>query len=151
MNRTQKGAWFTLTVAILLLVFGAIIYSAMFSPGNMEVGTSLVKIWGWFILFFLAGGAALVHWKRRPSNVDFDERDIIVKKNAVLVAFFGLLILLFAAAIVPSFVAGDEGLIPVCLLPIVNLGVFLIVMLIYSVAVLLQYRWGEKGETGEKS
>ena len=144
MNRTQKGAWFTLAVAILLLVFGAIIYAAMFAPGSMTAGTELVKVWGWIILVFLAGGAALVHWKRRPSGVDFDERDNAVKKNAVLVAFVGLWIVLFAAGIVPSFVAGDEGSIPVCLLPVINIGVFLIVMLIYSVAVLVQYCWGDK-------
>ena len=144
MNRTQKGAWFTLTVAILLLVFGAIIYAAMFAPGNMTAGTGLVKIWGWFILVFLAGGTALVHFKRKPSDVDFDERDSVVKKNAVLVAFVSLLVLLFVSSIVPSFVAVDEGSIPVCLLPIINIGVFLVVMLIYSVAVLVQYCWGGK-------
>jgi hypothetical protein len=146
MNRTQKGAWFTLAVAILLIVFGAIIYAAMFAPGSMTTGTGLVKVWGWFILVFLAGGAALVHFKRKPSNVDFDERDNAVKKNAVLVAFIGLWIVLFFAGIVPSFVAGDESSIPTCLLPIINLGVFLIVMLIYSLAVLVQYCWGGKGE-----
>jgi hypothetical protein len=145
MNRTQKGAWFTLIVAILLVVFGVIIYTAMSAPGNMTAGTGLVKVWGWFILVFLAGGAALVRFKRKPSDVDFDERDNAVKKNAVLVAFIGLLILLFTASIVPSFVAGDTGSIPVCLLPIINLGVFLVVMLIYSVAVLAQYYLGSKG------
>jgi hypothetical protein len=146
MNRTQKGAWFTLIVAILLIVFGAIIYAAMFAPGSGATGTSLVKVWGWIILVFLAGGAALVHFKRKPSDVDFDERDSAVKKNAVLVAFVGLWIVLFTASIIPEFIAGDEGSIPTCLLPIINLGVFLIVMLIYSVAVLAQYYLGSKGE-----
>lgn len=149
MNKTQKGAWFTLVVAILLLVFGVIIYTAMFAPGNMTSGTGLVKVWGWFILVFLAGGAALVHWKRKPSGVDFDERDNAVKKNAVLAAFIGLWIVLFIAGVVPSFVAGDTGSIPVCLLPIINLGVFLFVMLIYSVAVLVQYGHRKKGENNE--
>jgi amino acid transporter len=146
MNKTQKGAWFTLTVAILLLVFGAIIYAAMFAPGSRTAGTGLVKVWAWLILVILAGGAALVHFKRKPSDVDFDERDNTVRKNAVLVAFVSLLVLLFASSIVPLFIVGDEGSIPTCLLPIINLGVFLIVMLIYSVAVLVQYCWGEEGE-----
>jgi hypothetical protein len=146
MNRTQKGAWFTLAVAILLLIFGAIIYATMFAPGGRMAGTGLVKIWGWIILVFLAGGAALVHFKRRASGVDFDERDSAVRKNAVLAAFVGLLILLFAAGIIPSFVAGDTGSMPVCLLPIINLGVFLVVMLAYSVAVLVQYGRGARGE-----
>ena len=145
MNRTQKGAWFTLVVAMLLIVFGAIIYAGMFAPGNRTAGIGPVKVWSGFILVFLAGGIAFVHWKRKPSNVDFDERDNSVRKNAVLVAFVSLWILLFAASIIPSFVAGDAGSMPVCLLPIINIGVFLIVMLIYSVAVLVQYNWRKKG------
>jgi len=144
MNKTQKGAWFTLTAAILLLVFGAIIYAAMFAPGDRMGGTGLVKVWGWIILVFLAGGAALVHFKRRASGVDFDERDNSVRKNAVIVAFVGLWIVLFAAGIIPSFIAGDTGSMPVCLLPIINIGVFLVVMLMYSVAILVQYCWGGK-------
>jgi len=146
MNKTQKGAWFTLGVAILLLVFLAIIYAGMFAPGGRMAGVGLVKVWSGFILVFLAGGAALVHWKRRPSEVDFDERDNTVRKNAVLVAFVGLWILLFAASIIPSFVAGDTGSIQVCLLPIINVGVFVVVMLIYSVAILVQYGLASKGE-----
>ena len=146
MNKTQKGAWFTLGVAILLIVFGAIIYAGMFAPGGRRAGLGLIKVWSGFILVFLAGGVAFVHWKRKLSNVNFDERDNSVRKNAVLVAFVGLWILLFAASIIPSFVAGDEGSIQVCLLPIINIGVFLIVMLIYSLAVLVQYGWGNKGD-----
>jgi uncharacterized membrane protein len=145
MNKTQKGAWFTLGVAMLLIVFGAIIYAGLFAPGGRMAGLGLVKVWSGFILVFLAGGVAFVHWKRKPSNVDFDERDNTVRKNAVLVAFASLWILLFASSIIPSFVAGDTGSIQVCLLPIINVGVFLIVMLVYSVAVLVQYGWREKG------
>jgi len=144
MNRTQKGAWFTCGVSVLLLVFGAIVFEAMFSPGSRMTGTGLVKVWIWFILVFLAGGAALVNRKRTPSNVEFDERDNSVRKNAVLAAFVSLWALLFAASIIPSFVAGDEGVMPVCLLPIINVGVFLVVMLIYSVAILIQYGGGGK-------
>jgi len=97
MNKTQKGAWFTLGVAILLLVFGAIIYAGMFAPGSRMAGTGLVKVWIWFILVFLAGGVAFVHWKRKPSNVDFDERDNSVRKNAVLAAFVSLWIVSISA------------------------------------------------------
>jgi len=78
----------------------------MFAPGSRMAGTGLVKVWIWFILVFLAGGVAFVHWKRKPSNVDFDERDNSVRKNAVLAAFVSLWIVLFAASIIPTFVAG---------------------------------------------
>jgi len=143
MNKTQKGAWFTLGVAMLLLVFLAIVFSGMFAPGGRTAGTGLVKVWIWFIL---AGGAALVHWKRKPSDVDFDERDTSIKKNAVLVSFVSLWILLFAVSIVPTAVLGQERAMPVCLLLHVNFGVFMIAVVAYSVAILVQYGWGNKGE-----
>ncbi|UCG58780.1 MAG: hypothetical protein JSU70_04550 [Phycisphaerales bacterium] len=149
MNRTQKGAWFTLGVSILILAFGAVVLRSMFAPGGRTAGVGLVRVWIWLILVFLAGGAALVHWKRRPSEVDHDERDQSIKKNAVLVSFVSLWVLLIAASIIPSFVAGDEGSIPVCLLPIINMGVFLLVMLVYSVSVLAQYKWGIKEKNHE--
>jgi len=147
MNRTQKGAWFTFGVAILLLTFGLIIFTQMFAAGATSI--KLVRIWLLVILFFMGISAVLLRIKQSRAEVDFDERDNSIKKNAVLVSFVSLWILLFAASIIPSFVAGDAGSIPVCLLPIINLGVFLIVMLVYSAAILVQYGWGIKEKSHE--
>ena len=147
MNRTQKGAWFTFGVAILLLTFGLIIFTQMFADGAASI--ALVRIWLLVILFFMGISAVLLRIKQSRAEVDFDERDNSIKKNAVLVSFASFCTLLFAAGIIPSFVAGDEGSIPVCLLPIINLGVFLIVMLVYSAAILVQYGWGIKEKNHE--
>lgn len=146
MNETQRAAWLTFGVALLLLAFGAIIFTSMFTPGDRSAGTKLVKVWIWVILAFLAGGIAFVHLKRRYSEVNCDERDNHIKKNAVLVSFVSLWVLLVAASLIPAFAVGDDGSMPVCLLPIINFAVFLIVLAVHSVAVLLQYRWREKGE-----
>ena len=147
MNKTQKGAWFTFGVAILLLTFGLIIFTQMFAAGATSI--TLVRIWMLVILFFMGISAVLLRIKQSRAEVDFDERDNSIKKNAVLVSFISLWVLLFAASIIPSFVAGDAGSIPVCLLPIINLGVFLIVMLIYSVSILAQYNWRIKEKNHE--
>ncbi len=147
MNRTQKGAWFTFGVAILLLTFGLIIFTQMFAAGATSI--KLVRIWLLVILFFMGISVVLLRIKQSRAEVDFDERDIYIRKNAVLVSFASFCTLLFAASIIPSFVAGDEGSIPVCLLPIINFGVFLIVMLIYSVSILAQYNWRIKEKNHE--
>ncbi len=147
MNRTQKGAWFTFGVSILLLTFGLIIFTQMFTPGATSI--TLVRIWLLVILFFMGISAVLLRIKQSRAEVDFDERDNSIKKNAVLVSFVSLWVLLFAASIIPGFVAGDAGSIPVCLLPIINFGVFLIVMLVYSVAILVQYGWRIKEKNHE--
>ena len=140
MNKTQKIAWFTFGVAILLLTFGLIIFTQMFAAGATSI--TLVRIWLLVILFFMGISVVLLRIKQSRAEVDFDERDNSIKKNAVLVSFVSLWVLLFAASIIPSFVAGDAGSIPVCLLPIINFGVFLIVMLVHSVAILVQYELG---------
>ncbi len=147
MNKTQKGAWFIFGVSILLLTFGLIIFTQMFAAGATSM--TLVRIWLLVILFFMVISAVLLRIKQSRAEVDFDERDNSIKKNAVLVSFVSLWVLLFAASIIPGFVAGDAGSIPVCLLPIINFGVFLIVMLIYSVAILVQYGWGIKEKNHE--
>ncbi len=147
MNRTQKGAWFTFGVAILLLTFGLIIFTQMFAAGATSI--KLVRIWLLVILFFMGISVVLLRIKQSRAEVDFDERDIYIRKNAVLVSFASFCTLLFTASIIPSFVAGDEGFIPVCLLPIINFGVFLIVMLIYSVSILAQYNWRIKEKNHE--
>lgn len=146
MNKTQRRALFTLSISILLIAFGVTIFNSMFTPGDRTAGVKLVKVWMWLILGVSVSGAVLVHWKRRTSEVDNDERDNAIKKNAVLVSFISLWVLLFTVSLIPGFVAGDAGSIPVCLLPIINMGIFLIAMLVYSVAILAQYGRGIKGE-----
>jgi len=148
MNKTQRRALFTLSISIVLIAFGVIIFTTTFTPGNRTTGSKLVKVWMWLILAVVAGGTAFVHWKRRASEVDNDERDKSIKKNAVLVSFISLWVLLFAASIIPCSIVEQEGSIPVTLLPIINFGVFLIAMLVYSVAILVQY--GRVGKNVEK-
>lgn len=148
MNKTQKRALFTLSISIMLIAFGVIIFNSMFTPGDRTTGVKLVKVWIWLVLAASVGGAVFAHRKQRASEVNNDERDNYIKKNAVLVSFVSLWFLMFAVSIIPGFVAGDTGSIPVPLLPIINMGVFLIAMLVYSVAILAQYGWG--GKDGEK-
>ena len=149
MNKTQKRALFTLSISIMLVAFGVIVFNSMFAPGDRTAGVKLVKVWMWLILAVVAVGTVFVYFKRRACEVDNDERDRYIKKNAVLMSFVSLWILLFASSLIPSFIAGDMGSIPVSLLPVINMGVFLVAMLIYSVAVLLQYSREIKGEDNE--
>ncbi len=146
MNRTQKGALFTLAVSVLLLAFGIIIFIAAFTPGSRTTGTGLAKVWSWIIILFIVVSLFFMRRKQSLAEPDADERDSIIKKNALTIAFISLCILLFVAGVIPSMIAGDQGEIPVCLLPVINMGVFLVAMLVYSAAVLIQYGRGIKGE-----
>ena len=140
MNRTQKGALFTSGIAILLLALGVVIIV------QTVTSVKLFRIWLFVILFFMTVSVVWLHIKQSRSEVDFDERDNAIKKNAVMVSFVSLWALLISASIIPTLIVGDEGAIPVFFLPIINFGVFLIVMVIYSVVILVQYARGAKGE-----
>ena len=146
MNKTQKGAWFTLAMSILLIIFlGCVLYE-MFTPGRPS--KSFVKFWALMVLGLIGFSLIWLRIKQSPAEVDSDERDELIKKRAVTASFVSVWILLVISSVAPGFITGDDGCISVYLLPIINLGVFLGVGLVYSVAVLVQYRRG--GKSGEK-
>lgn len=141
MNRTQKGALCTSGITILLLALGIVVI-----PVQTVTSVKVFRIWLWVISLFIILSVVLLRIKQSRAEVSFDERDNAIKKNAMLAAFISLWVLLIAASFIPNFIVGDNGAIPVCFLPIINFGVFLIVMLVYSVAILIQYSRGGKGE-----
>lgn len=140
MNKTQKSAWFTSGITLLLLALGVVI------PVQTVTSVGLFRIWLLVISLFIIISVVLLRIKQSRAEVDFDERDNAIKKNAVMVSFVSLWVLLIAASIIPNCIVGDEGAIPVCFLPVINFAVFLIVMLVYSVAILVQYGRGARGE-----
>jgi hypothetical protein len=146
MNEAQKGAWFTLGISMLLLAFGIIIFITMFTSGT--TGTGLLIFCSLLILTYMIVPIFFLRRKQGRAEVVVDERDNSIRKNAVLASFISIWILLFVASIIPLYVVGQYGSIPVILLPIINFGIFLIILLVYSVAILIQYGWG--GKDGEK-
>lgn len=146
MNKTQKGAVFTLAIAILLVGFAAAVLNTMLAAGDRFAGTRLVKFWSWLVVIFIFTGAVYLRKKQSPGEPDSDERDKLIKRKAVLASFVSVWIALAAATIFPMYVVGDEGSIPACMLPIINAGILLIALLVYPIAVLVQYGRGVKGE-----
>ena len=142
MNKTQKGAWFTLLMVVLLLVFLGYILLAMFTPG--EPPKTFAKFWSLLVLGLMVFSLIWLRIKQSPAEVGSDERDELIKKRAVTVSFVSVWILLIVSTIATMRVVGDNGSVTVYVLPILNFGVFLGVGLVYSVAVLVQYRRGGK-------
>jgi len=140
MNRTQKAAWFCLTMSALLLAVVVTIAVVAKMPRTLS--------WFWFLLTYGIMGLSLVFLRKRqsPVEVDLDERDKLIKKRAMLTCYFSIWGFFIATCTIPWLIVGPEGSIPVCVLPVILLGVFIIVMLVYSVAVLVQYGWRGKGE-----
>ena len=91
MNKTQKGAWFTLEVTVLLLAFSVIIFNGMFMP--MSEARRPVRIWSLLILLFMGISAVFLRMKQSPAEVDSDERDSLIKKRAVSACFVSVWII----------------------------------------------------------
>lgn len=147
MNKTQKTAWLNLIMIVLCIAIGIWIIVEVFILGRIPEGA--YRFWP-LIVFFLMIGASVIFLRKKqsPAEVDSDERDDLIKKRAALASFVSVWILLYATSVIPWFLFGPDGSIPVWLLPIINLGVLFAVMVIYSVAILLQYGW--RGKDGQE-
>ena len=135
-----------LATLLLFLVMGA--YMTVEIVVMRRVPDGLGRFF-WLPAFLLITGIAIyfIRRKQSPAEVDSDERDEVIKKRAVLAAFVSVWIVLLTLSVIPRFIVGPDGSIPIWLLPILNVGVFYIVFLVYSVAVLIQYSRQAKGQS----
>jgi hypothetical protein len=85
--------------------------------------------------------------KQSRLEVRLDERDKLIKKRALVIAYFTVWILLIAAFIISWLVVGREGSIPIIALGLMLYFVFLISSLVYFATTLVQY--GRGGGDGQ--
>ena len=142
MNKTQKGALVVLVLTIILLIFSITTPIAWFSDAPVLRIFPLV----FFVLTFAVMGLSIIFLrnKQSPSEVDYDERDLAIKRKALFASYITLWILVFLACIIPFGITDQRGTIPVSLLPPALFLMFTIVMLIYSLTILIQYGRGGK-------
>ena len=146
MNKTQKGALAVLVIITLLLIFSITIPIAWFNDVLILRRLPLLFL---FLAFVVMGLSIIFVGKKRGfCEVDSDERDAVIKRKAVFASYITLWILVFLACIIPFGITDQRGTIPVSLLPPALFLIYLITMLVYSVAVLVQYgRGGKKIKT----
>ena len=148
MNKTQKSAIFCLVTFLFCVVVMAYPFISIFILKSWPESL-FRRFWSMIAYFvFIAASIIFLRKKQSPAEPDFDERDDLIKKRAIMVSLVSVWILLAASCIIPRFILGDEGAIPVYVLTFINMGIFMIAMLVYNVAVLIQY--GRGGKDGEK-
>jgi hypothetical protein len=145
MNKTQRGAWFSLvgTIFAFTVVFYLIFRLAIQKKAPERFCLYLFPLI--FLLYIVAGIFFLLR-KQSPNEPDYDERDNQIKQKAWMAALISVGPLFLTASVIPQFFVGLDGTIPVWLLPIVTVGLLYPVLLVYSIAVLVQYGRGGKGE-----
>jgi len=147
MNKTQKTAIFCLATFLFSAVVMAYPFITIFIfkswPSCIIVTYLIVPV---FIVGTMASIFSL-RKKQSPFEPNSDERDELIKKRAVLVCLISVWILLIASYAILWHIVGLDGSIPLCILPLIYLGVFFAAMLVYNVAILVQYGW--RGKDGE--
>ena len=145
MNKTQKGAW--CNIAAITLVFASACY-LIYQIGIRHMTPSRTVCSITLFGFMLVTGLSFyfISKKQSPKEPDSDERDNQIKQKSWIAALISVPLIFLAASVVPQFFVGLDGSVPVWSLPIVTVLLFYIVLLVYSIAVLIQYTRGGKGE-----
>jgi len=143
-NRAQKIAWFTLVM--LAIAFGLSL--AAFGLAYFIFGLSARRAASGFGFIGIMGFSALAPllFKKDKDKVQLDERDLLIKRRAMLGAYSIFWPMFVLAAMVPFFVVGPNGTIPVVYLPWMVFGGMFVVMLVQAIATLEQYGWRRQGE-----
>ena len=145
MNKTQKSAWFCLATFLLGVAIIAYALMKIFLLKTLPEGFArFVLPLAYFV--FIVAAVLFMRKKQSPAEVDSDERDNVIKGKAVKISFVcGWILLAFISLFLELF-AGAGGTIPVWLWTIINVSVFMAVMLIYNVAILIQYGRNKDGQ-----
>lgn len=142
MNRAQKVAWFTLIVLASALGLSV----AVFCLGYFILGQPAHRAAAGFGFMGIMGlvGLTPILFKKDKTQVQCDERDVMIQRNAVVVAYATFWVLFVAAAMIPCFIAGPNGTITVSYLPWMVFGGMFVVMLVQALVTLKQYGWTNK-------
>jgi hypothetical protein len=144
MNRTQKIAWFNLIVVTLALGLSVIAFGILYFvfglPANRAAGGfGLIGIMG-------LSGLSKILFKKDKGKVQCDERDVEINRKAYFAAYTVFWVLFVAAAVIPFFILGPNGMISVYYLPWMTFGGMAVILLLWSIITLNEYGWRNKGE-----
>jgi hypothetical protein len=147
MNRAQKIAHFNLIVILTALVLSAIAVSVLY----FVVGLPMRRAVGGFGFIGICGlmGLSPLLYKKEGGKVSFDERDLMIMRNASLGAYSIFWVLFVLAAMIPFFVLGPKGMVSVKYLAAMVFGGMIIVVLVQSVITLGAYGRGVKEKNHE--
>ena len=140
MNRVQKIALYNLIVIIAsLTITGAAV-------GILSIVHGMPKALAGLGLLGIAGliGLSPILFRKKRGQLDFDERDLLIFRRATLAAYSIFWVSFTAACMIPWLVLDCGATIRVVVLPCMLAGGFIIVQLVQSIAILVQYGRGGK-------
>ncbi len=137
MNKTQKGAW----VGLLLVVF--LLYIPVIDLVEKRLGLLLTHVAAYsaglpllLLVLYLIRKIAI------GGGVNFDERDELIIKKAIITAFGAVSAVLIAWYVLTLFSLGENGLVFVPKLPVIVYAASVLFIFVCCMAALIQYEIG---------
>jgi putative Mn2+ efflux pump MntP len=140
MNRTQKAALYSLILCLMCLAFGLFMLLELVFLKTMYC--QIHRFYCVLILIAIGIGLPVMFRKQSSKEVESDERDKLIQLKAVLAASVAGCIFLAAAVLICRFAVGLSGTISIWAMTLINMLVFLLAMMVYWIAILLQYYTG---------
>ncbi len=129
---------------------------------NMDstISAARTNIWGiiktdplFAHLFFIIIPAVLlllaiffINRKQKNAEAEIDERDRFIIRRALIATFVSICVIPIVACAVAIFALEPEATILVRCFPVIIYFAYIIFILIFSAAILIQYGWRGKGE-----
>ena len=143
MNRYQKLAWWN-----LIIITATIIMTTTAIAIEVHIrGFSTIGFWFIAPLVLLKFNHFLFKKPKGQSRVVSDERDSLILKRAVSIAYTTFWIVLVAASFLSFLIIGPRNSVPTITLPLMAVGGGLFMKIVCSAAILVQYGREPKGET----
>ncbi len=142
MNKYQKRARFTLIMLGLALVLSITAMLVL----RFAVGMSWHASTAGFAFIGIMGFSRVRPSLFKKDISGLDERDLIIKQRAMIVAYWTFWPLFVLAAMAPMFIYGPKGVVSVGYLCCMVFGGMFWVFLMYSITILNEYGWRERNE-----
>lgn len=145
MNRTQKIAWYSLSVIAVVLLLTAVITYWVVTKGGWHKSASGLCAIG---LSCIAGIGPLIFRRDKTQTVQRDERDALIELRALYVGYSGCYCYFAIAGMTLVSLHGFNGAVPVKWLIPFLVGGYVAAELVRSITILSQY--GPSGKESSK-
>ncbi len=140
MNRQQKIAWYNLIVIVTVFTLSGVAIGTLTIIVGMPGALGGLGLLGF--LGFLGLTPIIFRKKKGELKIDFDERDQVIWMRANVGAYSVFWLVFTAACMIPWFIIGPKGTIPVNVLPMMLGGIGMFLIVVQSVLTLIQYKMG---------
>jgi len=140
MNRYQKLAWWNLIIITVTIIITSTAIAIEFHiRGYSTIGPCFVAI-----LALLRFNPLLFKKPQGRDKVVCDERDSFIRKRALSFAYTTFWIVLVLSSFLLFIIIGPKNSVPTITLSLMAIGGGLFMKIVCSVAILVQYDWGDK-------